>query len=174
MADVMRLAPFILQREGGFSNRKADRGGATNKGVTLTTWRSVGYDKDGDGDIDVDDLRLLTDEEVVSVVLKPHYWDRYRADEIQSQSVANTLVDWLWMSGRPAITRVQRLLGLTADSIVGPRTIAAINAANPSALFEQVRQLRLSFYDEIVARDASQRANLNGWRNRLAALTFSD
>ena len=55
MANVNKLAPFILKWEGGFVDHKNDKGGATNMGVTIATWRQVGYDKDGDGDIDVND-----------------------------------------------------------------------------------------------------------------------
>ena len=83
MANVNQLAPFILKWEGGFVNDPADLGGATNMGVTIGTWKSCGYDKDGDGDIDVDDLHLLTREDVVKRVLKPHYWDRWKADDIK-------------------------------------------------------------------------------------------
>jgi len=68
MANVYKLAPWILKWEGGFVNDPDDLGGATNMGVTIGTWKSCGYDKDGDGDIDVDDLRLLTREDVVNRV----------------------------------------------------------------------------------------------------------
>ena len=53
MANVNQLAPFILKWEGGFVNDPADLGGATNMGVTIGAWKSCGYDKDGDGDIEI-------------------------------------------------------------------------------------------------------------------------
>ncbi len=124
----MKLVPYILKWEGGFINDPQDLGGATNMGVTISTWKQVGYDKDGDGDIDVNDLHLLTRDDVVNRVLKPHYWDRCRADEIESQSIANIVVDWVWGSGKPGITRVQKILGVKQDGIVGPKTLAAINS----------------------------------------------
>ena len=92
MANANILLPFILRWEGGFVNDPTDRGGATNKGVTITTWRQVGYDKDGDGDIDVDDLKLLTNEDVRNRVLVPHYWNRWKADTINDQKIANILI----------------------------------------------------------------------------------
>ena len=49
MADVRKLAPFILKWEGGFVNDPDDLGGATNMGVTIGTYetycRKKGYPK---------------------------------------------------------------------------------------------------------------------------------
>lgn len=172
MANIAILAPFILSFEGGYSDHPLDKGGPTNKGVTIATWRSVGYDKDGDGDIDIDDLRLLSDSDVVSRVLRPHYWDRWQADKIRSQSIANILVDWVWASGSHGITNVQRILGVKQDGIVGPKTLAALNAREPSRLFAQIRAARVSFLDNLVRRSPSQRVFLKGWMRRLDAIGY--
>ena len=51
MANVYKLAPWIFKWEGGFVNDPDDLGGATNMGVTISTWKQVGYDKDGDGKV---------------------------------------------------------------------------------------------------------------------------
>lgn len=172
MAKIEILAPFILSFEGGFSNHPADRGGATNKGVTIATWRQVGYDKDGDGDIDVDDLRLLTDHDVVERVMRPHYWNRWKADRIRSQSIANLCVDWVWGSGRNGITGVQRLLGVKADGIVGDRTLAALNAQDPRQFFARLKAARVTYIENFVVRKPSQRVFRAGWLRRLNCMNF--
>lgn len=172
MANIDKLAPFILRWEGGFVNDPVDKGGATNMGVTIGTWRSVGYDKDGDGDIDVDDLHLLDKEDVIERVLRPHYWNRWRADEILNQSVANILVDWVWASGTHGIKRPQRILGVTPDGIVGPKTLAAVNSMDPMELHFRIKNDRIKFIDEICRRDPSQERFRKGWMNRINALVY--
>lgn len=172
MADINILFPFILSFEGGYVNDPDDRGGATNKGVTIATWRQVGYDKDGDGDIDTNDLRLLTDADVRDRVLRPHYWDRWKADYIRSQSVANLVVDWVWASGRHGITKVQRVLGVKADGIVGPKTLEAINAREPRPLFEAIKAERRKFIRGIIASNPRQRKFEAGWLRRLESIQY--
>ena len=174
MADVNKLAPWILKWEGGFVNDPDDSGGATDKGVTIKTWKQVGYDKDGDGDIDVKDLKLLTVDDVIKVVLKPHYWDRWKADEIVSQSVANICVDWVWASGKPGITRVQKLLGVKQDGVVGPKTLAALNSRSPLPLFGAIKQERIKFIDEICIKNPKNLKFKKGWLNRLNDLKYED
>lgn len=174
MANVYKLAPWILKWEGGFVNDPADLGGATNMGVTIGTWKSCGYDKDGDGDIDVDDLHLLTREDVVKRVLKPHYWDRWKADLITSQSVANILVDWVWASGAHGIKIPQRLLGVTVDGIVGPKTLAAVNAGNPRELFDMIKIARFDFIEDICRSRPANNKFKRGWMNRINDLRFEE
>lgn len=172
MANVYKLAPWILKWEGGFVNDPADLGGATNMGVTIGAWKSCGYDKDGDGDIDVDDLHLLTREDVVKRVLKPHYWDRWKADDIKSQSVANILVDWVWASGAHGIKIPQRLLGVSVDGIVGPKTLAAVNARNPRELFDMIKIARFDFIEDICRKRPANNKFKRGWMNRINDIAY--
>lgn len=167
MANVKVLLPYILKWEGGFVNDPDDRGGATNKGVTIATWKRVGYDKDGDRDIDVQDLKLLSVDDVCNRVLKPHYWDRWQADKIKSQKIANILVDWVWGSGKYGITIPQRLLGVSQDGVVGEKTLKAINDADPDKLFDMIFEARKKYLHDIVNSRPANKKFLRGWLNRL-------
>lgn len=171
MSDVNKLAPVIFKWEGGFVDDPLDNGGATNKGVTIATWRQCGYDKDGDGDIDVDDLKKLTLSDA-TIVLKKYYWDRWKADQINNQSVANILVDWVWGSGVHGIKIPQRLLGVTVDGIVGQKTIEAINNSDQSELFKKIWLARKDFLNGIVQRNPEQKRFIKGWLNRLNDFKF--
>lgn len=96
MADVKKLAPFIQRWEGGFVDDPDDLGGATNMGVTIATYK-VYRKRKGLSEPTVDDLKHLSNNEWIDI-LKSLYWDKWKADQIKSQSVANILVDWVWAS----------------------------------------------------------------------------
>ena len=158
MADVRKLAPFILKWEGGFVNDPDDLGGATNMGVTIGTYeaycRKKGYSKPT-----VERLKNLTKEEWTEI-LKTMYWDRWKADEIKSQSVADILVDWVWASGAHGIKIPQRLLGVSVDGIVGPKTIAAAATGSDSDTLKGI-QSKIALNNLISLQQYNQQEKTN-------------
>lgn len=167
MATINILAPFILSWEGGYNDIPGDSGGATNRGVTLATWRRYGYDKDLDGDIDRRDVMLITEYDAIYEIMKPVYWDKWNADGIACQSIANLVVDWYWNSGVYGIKIPQKVLGVTTDGQVGPKTLAAVNGhPDQKALFRALWKERQAYYRSLSAQPG-QRKFLDGWLNRL-------
>ena len=174
MADSSKLVPFILSKEGGYVNDKDDKGGATNFGITLATWRKVGYDKNGDGVINKEDIKLLTEDDFHRV-FKNNYWDACKADQIKDQSVANLLVDFAYNSGVSRVSRfIQRIVGVTADGIIGSKTINAINnyPRGQRQLFATLRQRRINYLNGIVIANPTQKKFYNGWMNRVNAIGY--
>ncbi len=166
MADYSKLKPFILKWEGGYVNDKDDLGGATNKGITLATFRSVyGSDKK------VKDLKAMTDQQWQHI-FKTLFWDAWKADRINDQNVANILVDWVWASGAYGIKIPQKLLGVAIDGIVGAKTIAAVNARDGKALFNELKEERIAFIDRICRTRPQNKKFKKGWLNRINSLKY--
>lgn len=159
--------PHILRWEGGFVNDPIDAGGATMKGVTLATFRRF-YGQSAT----ISQLRAITDAQWLQI-FRVGYWDKCRADEIANQSVANAIVDWAYNSG-PAVAakKVQAVVGVDIDGVIGLRTIAAINAADPKWLFGKVQLSRIAFLEAIVRNKPPQAKFLGGWKNRVNSLIF--
>lgn len=170
MADSSKLIPFILQWEGGFVNDPDDLGGATNKGITIGAFTEYRKRK-GQKAPTVTDLKNISDAEWRDV-FKSLYWDRWKADEIKNQSVANIIVDWVWASGSHGIRRPQRLLGVKADGIVGKQTIAALNAMDAATLFKMIKDDRAKFIDEICRARPKNEKFRKGWMNRINAIRY--
>lgn len=189
MANVEKIVPFIIQFEAGlapagltgaqlyekakrtgFANDPDDLGGATMIGVTIATYteycRRKGYPKPT-----VERLRNMTYAQWLDI-LKTMFWDRWQADQIANQSIAEILVDWIWASGKYGITIPQQVLGVKVDGVVGPKTIAAVNAANPAELFGKIRAERIAFINRICVSRPVNNKYKKGWLRRLNAITY--
>lgn len=171
MADSSKLVPFILSWETDkYTNNKYDRGGATKYGITLATWRKVGYDKNGDGVLNEEDVKLLTKDDFHRV-FKQNFWNACKADKIQDQSVANMLVDFAYNSGvKRAATYLQLTLGITADGIIGNKTLFAINKSNGKRLFERFKKTRENYLKSIAK--GTQKDFIDGWQRRVSYITY--
>lgn len=164
-----------MKHEGGskLTNIDKDSGGWTKWGVTLDTWIKNGVDKDGDGYIDLEDLKLSTEEDAMKIA-KKMYWDKIKGDDIHSQSIAEFLFDWAYNSGvGTAGRKVQKILGIATDGIIGTGTINAINNADASTLFTQLKAEREAFYRSIVHNNPGQEKFLKGWLNRNNSFKFT-
>jgi len=165
MAKIELLVPKILAFEGGYCNDPNDKGHETNMGVTLATYQSIfGSDKT------VEDLKAMKVEQF-TLVLKI-YWDCWKADEIQNQSIAEILVDWVWASGKWGIIIPQRILAVEPDGIVGEKTIEALNNSDQPAIFDKIKTARFTFVNKIVNNDPTQKKFINGWTTRIASYNY--
>lgn len=160
MAKHEHLVPIIKKWEGGYAGN-IDGKTCTHQGITLDTFRRF-YGKDKN----CIDLRNMTEEQWIHI-LRKGYWDKWKADSIENQSIANLVVDWYWHSGTYGITYPQQVLGVTPDGVVGPKTLAAINEhPQPNLLFIRLWSKRKQ-YLESIAKNPSKAKFLKGWMNRL-------
>lgn len=142
----------ILKHEGGFVHHPSDPGGATNMGITEAVARRVGY-KGPMQDLPVDLAKRIYLEE---------YWKPMRADELPP-AVRYAVFDAAVNSGvRQSTLWLQRALGVADDGSLGPKTVAAANAANPDALRARVMAQRLRFLTNLETFGAFGR----GWTRR--------
>lgn len=130
----------ILKHKGGYVNHPKDPGGRTNLGVTQKVWEEwVGHP------VGEKEMRALTPD-TVAPMYKKKYWDAVKADELP------TGLDYLMFDfainagpGRAAKT-MQKAIGTTPDGAIGPKTMAALKAADPTDLIAKFSMEKELFY----------------------------
>ncbi|MCL6728699.1 glycoside hydrolase family 108 protein [Sphingomonas hankyongi] len=173
IADAMIDA--VLDREGGYVNHPADKGGPTCFGITEAVARAHGYRGQ---------MRQLPREEAVAIYRRL-YWLRPLFDQIASRStrVAAELFDTgVNMGPTVAATFLQRALtalnrngkdyaDLVPDGRVGTQTLAALDAflgargkANgETVLLRALEALQGERYLRLAERRPANEAFLYGW-----------
>ncbi|MCR4529820.1 glycoside hydrolase family 108 protein [Acinetobacter venetianus] len=173
--NIEKFIADLIQREGGYVNIPADRGGPTKYGITEAVARSFGYKGS------MQDLpRTLAEQ-----IYKKIYWLNPRFDQINniSPEVAEELLDTGVNCGvgfaRPLLQRALNLLNnqgkggwddLTIDGIYGEATLSALrtylNARGPSGTATLCKVLNImqgNRYIEICERNPSQEQFFYGW-----------
>ena len=170
-----RLIDELIEREGGFVNHPADRGGPTRYGITEAVARAHGYSGA---------MAMLPRDEAVAIYRRL-YWLRPRLDEIarRAPEVAAELFDTgANMCPAVAITFLQRALtalnrngrdypDLVPDGRAGPRTIAALDgfleargrSAGQAVLLRTLEALQGERYLRLAERRPANEAFLYGW-----------
>lgn len=153
-----RAIAFVLRAEGETSDHPADAGGYTRWGLSSKSYP----------DLNLANLTLVQAMELY----KRDYWDAIQGDELPPD-LALVLFDWAVNSGvHTAVENLQVALGaeLKADGIFGPKTLAAVDAADIPKLIVKLLQHRAD--DRIhQASRPDQRVFLRGWIRRIIALS---
>lgn len=133
-----------LKFEGGYSNDKDDRGGATNFGITQSTYNSW-CKRNGQAPKDV---RNITKDEVKEIYYKD-YWLASGADKIKDPKMALLMFDTSVLHGVSGAKKIYKQSG--GD-------------------YNKFLQARRDRYEEIVGSDPSQKKFYAGWMNRVNKL----
>jgi lysozyme family protein len=165
MANFEKLIPFILRHEGGYAEVPGDLGGATNSGITIGTFRQFfGADKTKE------DLKKMTDAQW-KYIFEKGFLNKCKADQIKNESVAFMLVDFAFNSGvKTAVKVLQRVVGTEADGVMGPKTLAAVNAMNGEKLFYRYFNARHNYLYQIISHRPTNGKFEIGWLRRIYAL----
>ena len=177
-----RFDEFIehtLGHEGGFVDHPNDPGGATNWGISLRFLRDledniIEYDMDGDGDVDADDMRLLTRDQAIELYRKAFWYDEL--DQFVAPIHSAKLFDMGVNMGKNQAGKIfQRMVAgfnrdIKVDGIVGPRTVAEANklirVGSGAHSFRDLAGEQARFYFDLVDSKRTREVFLVGWLRR--------
>ena len=149
----------VLKSEGLWSDNPADPGGATMKGITLSVYREWKRNPH----ISKEELRVIPDEEVYNLY-KELYWNKVQGDYLPAgvdYAVFDSAVN---MGVGRAAKLIQEAVGVTADGVLGPASVSAIQKTDPKELIEKFSALKELFYRSLKTFPVFG----TGWLNRVA------
>lgn len=165
---------LILGAEGGNVNDPTDHGGKTNYGISdLRDGKEDGLidiDLDGIGDVDPESL---TRDQAICLFYND-YWLANKCDQLPD-SVALIIFDIaVNQSAVFARKSLQRIIGATADGIIGTNTLIKLQQASNSFILHELTKRRCLRYAKKV-KDSSQHKQvrfLRGWLDRAFTVLF--
>ena len=161
-----RCIGFVLHEEGGFVDDPKDPGGSTKYGISMRSHRTDIGDLDHDGDIDADDVQMLTVDQAIQIY-HDEYWLAVHGEELPT-ALALAMLDTAVNCG---ITRAIKLLQASCaapvDGVFGPDTLRRATKAPMTC--EILVSRREKFYRGLptFARFG------NGWAARLSRLAIT-
>lgn len=187
MPEFLPIHTATMRNEGGYANNPADTGGETYKGVSRVMhprWSGWKY---------VDGVKALTTPQpaygttayanwvkylngqlaqlnqlqaAVVSVYKSQFWDANRLGEIAAEAVAAWVYDHIVNGGGRGAMWAQLAARVTPDGKLGPKSIAAINAADPAALLERAADIAGAYRLDRAHDKPSQIQFLTSWLRR--------
>lgn len=160
--DFASCLAFVLKWEGGYVNNPADPGGATNKGITQTTYTAW---RQSQG-LPPQTVQAITDAEVQTIYLQ-NYWHPCGADRVPDQLNLAAFDTAVNLGVSRAVRFLEQCVGTSTDGVFGPQTQVAAGACSVPATAAAYCDAREAYYRNLVAQNPSQQVFLKGWLNRL-------
>ena len=143
---------YLMRVEGGLVNDVRDKGGMTKYGISTKAFPNLKI-------VDIT-------KEQAKEIYRVHYWDACRCDDLPASfdiAVFDTAVN---QGVKKAVLTLQRALGVTADGIIGEKTIASCRSSGE----QELRNFLLWRLREYSRLD-DYKVFGNGWFNRLLKLS---
>jgi lysozyme family protein len=141
----------LIGHEGGYINSRADPGGETNYGISKRSYPGE----------DIKGMTLARAREIY----QRDFWGAAGCDALPD-GIKFDVFDMAVNSGVTASIRiVQRAAGTTADGVLGPATLLALNSIPAPRLSARFNGARLAFMAELPTWPSFGR----GWARRIAS-----
>lgn len=147
---------FVLAHEGGWSDHPRDPGGATMKGVTLSTYMGYLGRK-----VSKEELRNIPEQHLEDIY-KVLYWDKVKCDGLAA-GVDLVVFDMAVNSGAARSAKIlQRCVGAVPDGVIGPKTMDLVNGIPAKDIIIKFSDGRENFYKTLPTFDTFGK----GWLRR--------
>lgn len=169
---------YSLKWEGGFVDHPMDKGGPTNKGITIHTLSAFRK-----RECTIEDIKNIQDQEA-RAIYKTFFWDplslEYLIDEPSQIAIFDIAINrgnkrsakYAQLATNMILSKnnPQGVKPLIADGILGSRSIEAINSVPCGTFLKEFYFNVVSGYTAIVRLNPTQKVFLKGWLNRANAL----
>lgn len=152
----------LIGHEGGYSTDRRDPGNWTGGRVGVGTLKGTkfGLAANTYPNLDIKNLTLAQ----AKSIYKKDWWDKLGADGMHS-AIVFQLWDFAINAGKSrAIKELQQAVGVPADGIIGPQTLAAVNSHDLNDVILSLTAERLKFYTSL----STFKTYGKGWTNRVA------
>lgn len=144
----------LMEHEGGYVNNTADKGGATNYGITQAVARANGY---------TGDMRYFP-KSTAKKIYYNQYWILAKCHKMPF-SIGFNLFDAVVNHGiGNGVRMLQRAVGVADDGIIGNITLNAVKNSNELEAVIAFNAERLAFYTKL----SNFKTFGKGWVNRIA------
>jgi lysozyme family protein len=158
----------LIGHEGGYTNNPKDSGNWTSGRVGVGDLKGTKFGVAASSYPNVDIKNLTLDQ--AKEIYRRDYWDALSLGSLP-EAVRFDLFDTAVNSGvGTAKILLQRALGVKADGVVGPKTIAAANEIDPQLLDKRFSAQRLLFICDLKAFTDFGK----GWIRRVASNLLED